>query len=169
MNKSDIELKTFYKKDNMWFFVREKRFDDLKGYILIVDEKNKVSYMEYTTISEESIVKIKMKDPSYKVDYKFKLVSPATNKIKVKQGEGLSVEISFDADVVNAKGAWIFTQFDGNRGGMRAGTLESPFTGGITGGALENQFHTIEYFLMKNGSTDIENALGVIKIEIEVE
>jgi hypothetical protein len=142
----------------------------LKGYILIVDEENKVSYMEYATISEESILRIKMKDPIYKVDYKFKLVKPATNKITVKQGEGLRVEISFDADMVNAKGCWIMTRFDGRDGGMYAGSsIESPFTDGMTGMSLENSNHTVEYFLLKNGGTDIENALGVIKIEIEVE
>jgi len=170
VNKSDIELKTFYKKDNMWFFVREKPFDDYKGYILVVDENNKVSYMEYAKISEESILRIKMKDPNYKIDYKFKLVKPATNKVTVKQGEGLSVEITFDADMVNAKGAWILTRFDGRNAGMCAGTsIDSPYTDGIAGGALENSSHTVEYFLLKNGSEDIEQALDVIKIEIEVE
>lgn len=170
INKSDIELKTFYKKDNMWIFVREKRFDDVNGYILVVDNKNKVSYMEYTTITEESILRLKMKDPNFKVDYKFKLIEPATNKIKVKQGEGLSVKISFDADMVNATGAWILTRRDGMDSGMRAATtMKSPFKHGITGMSLENQFHTFEYFLLKNGDKNIENALEKIKIEIEVE
>ena len=170
VSSSDIELKTFYKKDNMWFFVRKKFFDDLKGYILVTDEKNKVSYMEYTTISEESILRIKMKDPNYKIDYKFKLVKPATNKVSLKQGEGLNVEISFDADMVNAKGAWIGTRFDGKgRLGVYAGSdLESPFTDKIPSEFLTNKKHTIEYFLLKNGGTDIENALGKIKIEIEL-
>ena len=166
----DIELKTFYKKDNMWFFVREKSFDDFKGYILVVDNKNKVSYMEYTTISEESILRIKMKDPNYKVDYKFKLVKPSTNKVTVKKDEGLSVEISFDADMVNASGCWIMTRFDGHEHGMYASTnMESPFLDGITGGALENSHHTVEYFLLKSGAEGTEDALGEIKIEIEVE
>lgn len=170
VSKFDIELKTFYKKDNMWFFVREKSFDDIQGYILVVDEKNKVSYMEYATISEESILRIKMKDTNFKVDYKFKLVQPATNKVTVKQGEGLSVAISFDADMVNATGCWILIRRDGRDAGMRASTtMESPFTDGITGMSLENSNHTFEYFLLKNGSEDTEDALGAIKIEIEVE
>lgn len=170
VSSSDIELKTFYKKDNMWFFVRKKSFDDLKGYILVVDDKNKVSYMEYTTISEESILRIKMKDPNYKIDYKFKLVEPSTNKVTLKKGEGLSVKISFDEDMVNAKGCWILTLFDGNNGGMYAGTsIESPYTDGMTGMSLENRSHTVEYFLLENGAEDTEDALGVIKIEIKVE
>ena len=170
VSSSDIELKTFYKKDNMWFFVREKTFDDIKGYILVVDDKDKVSYLTYTTISEESILRIQMKDPNYKVDYKFKLVKPTTNIITVKQGEGLSVEISFDADMVNAKGCWIQTNLDGNPMGMRASTtMETPFTDGVPGGALENEHHVLEYFLIKSGSEDNEDALGIIKIEITVE
>ena len=72
--------------------------------------------------------------------------------------------------MVNAKGAWITTRFDGYDDGMYAGTsIESPYTNGITGGALENQYHTVEYFLLENGSEDTDNALAVIKIEIEVE
>ena len=170
VSKFDIELKTFYKKDNMWFFVREKSFDDLKGYILLVDEKNKVSHIEYTTISEKNILRLKMKDPNFKVDYKFKLVQPTSNKITLKQGKGLNVEISFDAEMVNAIGAWILTRRDGKDAGMHAATtMKSPFTDKIPSEALENQFHTYKYFLLKNGGTDIENALGVIKIEIEVE
>ena len=170
VSRSDIELKTFYKKDNMWVFVREKRFDDLRGYILVVNDKNKVSYMEYTDISEESMVRIKMKESSFKVDYKFKLLKPATNKVTVKKGEGLSIEISFDTDMVNAKGGWIMTRFDGRDGGVYAGSsIESPFTDTIPSGALENEHHTIEYFLLKNGAEDTDNALGVVKLEITVE
>jgi hypothetical protein len=154
----------------MWFFVREKSFDDLKGYILLADDENRVSYMEYATISEESVLRIKMKDPHYKVDYKFKLINPASNKVKLKKGEGLSVEISFDTDMVNATGCWIMTRFDGHDQGMYAGTsIKSPYTDGITGMALENSNHTLEYFLLKNGAEDTEDALGVIKIEITVD
>lgn len=170
VNRSDIALKTFYKKDNMWFFVREKSFDDLKGFILLTDDQNKVSYMDYTKINETSINRIKMKDKNFKVDYKFKLVSPATNKVTVKKGEGLSVEISFDKNMVNAKGCWIMTRFDGRDHGTYAGSsINSPYTNGITGGALENPHHTVEYFLLKNGAEDTDDALGVIKIEITVE
>ncbi|WP_111707213.1 hypothetical protein [Lutibacter citreus] len=169
VSKFDIELKTFYKKDNMWFFVREKSFDDLKGYVLLVDEKNKVSHIEYTTISEENILRLKMKDPTFKVDYKFKLVQPTSNKVTLKKDEGLSVEISFDENMVNATGCWILTQFDGRKDGMYAGTsIASPYTDGRTGMSLQNKPHTIEYFLLKNGEENTENALSKIKIKIEV-
>lgn len=75
------------------------------------DNQNRVSYIEYTTISEKSIIRIKMKDESFKADYKFKLVSLDKQKIILKKGEGLIVEFSFDANMAN--GAWIMTQFDG--------------------------------------------------------
>lgn len=170
VSKFDIELKTFYKKDNMWFFVREKRFDDLKGFILLVDNKNKVSHIEYSTISKESILRLKMKDPNFKADYKFKLVQPTTNKVTLKKGEGLSIEVSFDEAMVNASGCWILTRRDGNDSGTYAGNnLHAPYKQGITGMSLENQYHTFEYFLMKSGSDNIEDALSNIKVEVEIE
>jgi len=55
------DIKTFYKKENMWVFVRKKRFDDFEGYILKADKKYRVSYIEYTTISDENIERIKNK------------------------------------------------------------------------------------------------------------
>lgn len=169
ISQSDIALKTFYKKDNMWVFVREKRFDDIKGYIVLLDDKNKVSYMEYTEISEESFLKIKMRDPNFKVDYKFKLVKPATNKVTLKRGEGLSVEISFDEDAVNAKGCWIKTEMDGRGGGMYAGTsIKSPYRDGMTGMSLENNSYTIKYFLMDNGDKDTKNALDSIIVDLKI-
>lgn len=169
VSKFDIELKTFYRKDNMWFFVREKRFDDLYGFIILVDDKNKVSYIEYTTISEESIIRLKMKDPNYKIDYKFKLVQPIANKVTLKKGEDLSIEVSFDAAVVNASGCWILAKRDGRDSRTYAGNnLKSPFIQNITGMSLENQFHTFEYFLLKNETLDPKDALCSIKVEVEV-
>lgn len=39
-----------------------------------------------------------MKNKDFKVDYKFELVKPPENKVTVKHGEGLNVEISFDTN-----------------------------------------------------------------------
>ncbi len=62
------------------------------------------------------------------------------------------------------------TCFDGNDMGIYAGTsIESPFNDEISDKAIENQSHTLEYFLLKSGPGDTERALGVIKIDIEVE
>lgn len=41
INKSDIELKTFYKKENMWIFVKDKQFYDLNDYILLLKSNNR--------------------------------------------------------------------------------------------------------------------------------
>jgi len=134
------------------------------------DDKGIIKYVDYSTITDKKILRFKMNDTNFIVDYKFKLVSPTINKIILKKGEGLSVEISFDADMVNAKNAWILTRLDGYDMGMKVSTnMESPYNDGITGMALENQYHTVEYFLLESGGTDIENALGVIQIEIEME
>lgn len=163
-------LKKFYLQDGIWFFLRETSFDDLYGYMVKTDESGAIKYVDYSTITDEDILRFRMKDEGFMVDYKFNLISPATNKVTLKEGEGLCVEISFDADMVNAKGAWIMTRFDGRNQGMCvATTMESPFTDGMTGMSLENQSHTVEYFLLKNGGTDIENALGLVKIEITFE
>ncbi len=67
-SKSDNNLKTFYNKENVWIFVRKKRFDDLEGYILLLDKDYRVSYIEYTPISEENIARIKKKDPNFQMD-----------------------------------------------------------------------------------------------------
>ena len=169
VSKFDIELKTFYKKDNMWFFVREKRFDDLKGFIVLIDSKNKVNHIEYTTISEESIIRLKMKDPSFKVDYKFKLAQPTTNKVTLQKGEGLNIEVSFDEAVVNASGCWILTRRDGSDSGTYAGNnLHSPYKQDITGMSLEGNHHVFEYFLLKNETMNAEDALSTITVEVEI-
>lgn len=68
VSKSNNNVKTFYNEESIWVFVREKRFGDLKGYILKIDVKYRVSYLEYTAISDENIARIKKKDPNYKVD-----------------------------------------------------------------------------------------------------
>ncbi len=59
------------------------------------------------------------------------------------------------------------TRFDGRDTGMYAGSsIESPFTDGIHGGTLENKHHAVEFFLLKSGAEDTENALSEMKIEI---
>ncbi|MCB5253635.1 MAG: hypothetical protein LHW58_01585 [Candidatus Cloacimonetes bacterium] len=163
-------LKKFYQQDGIWFFLRDTRFDDTYGYMVKTDEAGAIQYVEYSAITDTDILRFKMKADDFVVDYKFELVSPATNKVTVKQGEGLSVEISFDADMVNAKGCWIATRFDGHDSGFYASTsMESPFTDGLTGGALENPHHTLEYFLVKSGAEGVEDALATIRLEITVE
>lgn len=71
--------------------------------------------------------------------------------------------------MANANGAWIMTQFDGKAMGTYAGSsIESPYKDEVPSEALENEHHTLEYFLLKSGAEDTDDALGVIKIDIEV-
>ena len=67
-SSSNNDVKTFYNKENIWVFVREKSFGDLKGYILKIDVEYRISYIEYTTISDENIARIKKKNSNLKVD-----------------------------------------------------------------------------------------------------
>lgn len=62
-SKSNNKVKTFYNKENIWVFVREKSFGDLKGYVVKVDGEYKVSYIENNTISDENIARIKKEKP----------------------------------------------------------------------------------------------------------
>lgn len=74
----------------------------------------------------------------------------ALGQLESIRGEGLSIEISFNTDMVNAIGCWIMTHFDGRNYRMYAATtMETPFADGITGGAIENPCPTVEYFLLK--------------------
>jgi len=52
-NRKDDELNTYYEKDKKWIFVRKKSFGKMKGYVLTVDEKHKVSHIEYTDVANE--------------------------------------------------------------------------------------------------------------------
>lgn len=62
VRKSDSNVKTFYNKENIWVFVRQTYTSDLKGYIVKIDEKYRISYIEYTTISDENIARVKNKE-----------------------------------------------------------------------------------------------------------
>lgn len=43
----DEEIKTFYKKGNAWFFVRDTFFDDKSGYAVEVDTNGKIVAINY--------------------------------------------------------------------------------------------------------------------------
>jgi len=113
-------------------------------------------------------LKLRMKDPNFKVSYDFALTTPADTKVDLKKGSSLPVTIQFNALAANARGAWILTRFNGKKVGMRAGTsIESPFNDEVPDKVLTEGQHTLEYLLLPNGqSTD--NPLGLVKIEIKV-
>lgn len=64
-SRSDNDPKDLYKKGDMWIFVRKKHFDDLEGYVLLLDKDLKVSYIEYTAISDENIAIIKLNNATF--------------------------------------------------------------------------------------------------------
>jgi len=64
-SRSDNDPKDLYKKGDMWIFVRKKHFDDLEGYVLLLDKDLKVSYIEYSAISDENIAIIKLNNATF--------------------------------------------------------------------------------------------------------
>ena len=157
-----------FNKDDIWFFVREKSFDDLYGYMLKTDENDKINIIDYNKFSEENILKFRMKDPDFKVDYAFKLVKPETNSIKLKNGESLSVQVDFNSEAASAAGAWILTKFDNKKTGFYAGTsIESPYMDDVPAEVLTPGKHILEYLLIPSGS-DTSNPIAGVKIDIEV-
>jgi len=169
VSTTDMKHKAFLLKDGIWIYNRTKSFDDIYGFMLKTDANGAVAYIDYCAISDKTILRFKMKDPKFMVNYNFKLISPSKNSITVEKGESVNIQIDFDAKMANAKGTWILTRFDGKDVGMLASTnLESPFRNEIPGKVLTNKNHILECFLLKNGGIDTEHPLGIVKINIEV-
>lgn len=167
VSESEQENKRFYQKDNIWIFVREKYFDDFNGFIVKTDKKAKINYIDYCGISDEDILRTRMLDKDFKVDYKFTLIKPQKSKISIKEGENVSIIVTFDETFVNAKGCWISTVFNNKNAGIHASsTMKSPFTDEIPAKVLKKGTHTVEYQLLQNGHTD--NPLATVKFTIEV-
>jgi len=155
-------------EDDIWLLTWEKDDEEDAGYLVKVNEKGWVEYIDYSVFNETSILKMRMKDPDYKVSYDFALTTPVNSKVDLKKGDSLPVSIQFNAMAANARGAWILTRFNGKKVGMRAGTsIESPFNDEVPDKVLTKGNHVLEYLLLPNGkSTD--NPLGIVKIEINV-
>ncbi len=167
---AEKEIKKFYKKDNVWCFVREKFFEDERGFLVLTDKSGKILYMENVhKISDTEILKMKMHNPNFKIDYKFKLEEPAKNKLTIKAKQKIPVKISFDANMVNAKNAYIASFSDGKMSGFSAGSsMESPYTNDILGMDYDNGNHTKTYMLLPSGSADPKDALASVKFELTV-
>lgn len=155
-------------KDGIWLLTWEKAEAEDSGYLVKVSEKGQVEYIDYNSFNETNILKMRMKDPGFKVSYDFALTIPEDTKVDLKKGHSLPVTIQFNAMAANARGAWILTRFNGKKVGMRAGTsIESPFNDEVPDKVLTQGKHVVEYLLLPNGqSTD--NPLGIVKIEINV-
>jgi len=102
-----------------------------------------------------------------KVDVAF--TSPEGDPAVVEAGAELDYEVTFDAEIANAQGAWIQFVFDGENSGMIAGTkLESPVTRGLPGKVLKSGTkHVLECRIHPVGQSTAY-PLGVATMSIEV-
>lgn len=162
----DIEI---IQKDEIIAFVREKRFDDKYAYIALLDAKGKIIALDYDKYDENSIMRLRTKDPNFVADYKFTLVEPTKTKVTISATESVPVKITFDSKIANASSAWLLTQVNGKMAGMDVSTdgITSPFTDEIPGSYLKEGTHLIEYILMPPGN-DTEKAFAKVAIEVEV-
>lgn len=171
----------FYKKDDLWLFVRDESFGEENGYIVQTNKKGNIVRLSYSGFTETDILRFRMQAPNFKIDYNFELEKPATTTINYKKDdlinaaaergeyEYLNVEIAFNALAVNAKGAWILTRFNQQNEGMSAGSnMVSPFTDNIPITELPTGKHQIEYLLLNPGQ-QIDNPLGKIILNINIE
>ncbi len=63
LKPADKEHKKLYKKDNVWCFVRSKFFDDLRGFLVLIDKTGKIQRIrKVDNINEESILEIQNKE-----------------------------------------------------------------------------------------------------------
>jgi len=171
----------FYKKDDLWLFVRENNFDEEYGYIIKTDKKGNIERLMYSGFTEPDILRFRMQDPDFKVDYGFSLKNPAQTTSNYNKDELINaaaeggdfeyidVEIEFNEQAVNAMGAWILTRENGENRGILAGTnMSSPFTDNITVSELPKGNHKIEYLLLCPGQ-ETDKPLGTIILNINIE
>jgi hypothetical protein len=165
---AEDEHKIFYKEDDIWVFVREESFGDLSGLLVSVNENGGIKHLDECKIDAMHMTRLRMKDENFIVDFAFKLEEPTSTEQTISDTEELPVIISFNAETVNAAGAWILTRMNGKDVGFAASTtMESPFKEAIPGGYLGKGDHTIEYLLIPSGQ-DTSNPLGSVLLNITV-
>lgn len=99
--------------------------------------------------------------------FEYKLVKPTTNELTIKSNEKLLVEIQFNAEAVNQKGAYIAIFINGKMGRFSASTnMESPYTNTVKGSMLKEGNNSIEYALLPPGKMEISEALAIEKINV---
>lgn len=165
---AEEDHKKIYKEEDIWIFVREESFGDFSGLMVSVDENGGIKNLDECQIDAEHKLRLRMKDESFIVDYAFNLEEPASTEQTLSDTDNLPVTISFNADMVNAAGAWILTRMNGKDVGFSASTtMESPFTDEIPGKYLGKGNHKIEYLLIPSGQ-DTSSPLGSIIFNIKI-
>lgn len=161
------EVKKHYFKEGIWYFVREESSDVPSGYMVKVDEVGNFKYWDNQEFSDKNILRFKMRDDDFEMDFAFKMVKPSGD-LEITISDKIPVEITYNADMVNAVGAWIMTRSNGKMVGMEASTnMESPFIDDIPGSYLGTGTHLVEYLLLPPGQ-DTSKPLGHIKINVTV-
>ncbi len=158
-----------YKKDNVWCFVRDKFFDDEEAILVLVNDNGKILYIDNTrAVNDESLMKIKIKDPNFVIDYDFKLISPISNFIDLNATESLPIEVGFNANLVNATDLYLAEIVDGKMYGFASGGVESPYITNIEGSIFDNGKHLVQIMLIPSGEDDITKAIESIDLTIDV-
>lgn len=171
----------FYKKDDLWVFVRDESFGNENGYIVKTNKKGNIECIGFSNFAESDFLRFRMQDPDFKVDYGFRLKSPTETtftynkeELNIAAGESgdceyIEVEIEFNEHAVNAMGAWILTRFNGENEGVFASTnMTSPFTDNISVSKLEKGKHKVEYLLLRPGQ-ETNAPLEIINLIINIE
>lgn len=154
--------------DDMWAFTRDIAFDQATGWIVQLNDKNQIKALTNGDISEANVLRLRMQDPDFTVDYGFQLKAPKTTDISIYEGDKMEIEIAFNELPVNAAGAWIMTRFNGQNVGIMASTqMTSPFYEEVPSQELTKGEHVLEYLLLMPGE-DTDNTLGEIIINITV-
>lgn len=171
----------FYKKDDLWIFVRSESFGEENGYIVKTNNNGTLQQMSHSGFTEADILRFRMQDPEFKVNYGFKIVNPTKTDFNYNSDElinaaaesgnfeYINVEIEFNEQAVNAIGAWILTRQNGENVGMRVSTeMTSPFTDNIPVNELSKGKHKVEYLLLPPGQ-ETDNPLGIIILNINID
>lgn len=83
----DLDDLRFYKKDDLWLIVRQNNFDEEYGYIIKTDKKGNIERLMYSGFNDPDILRFRMQDPDFKVDYSFKLVNPSKTEFNYNKNE----------------------------------------------------------------------------------
>ncbi|MDD3050867.1 MAG: hypothetical protein PHR06_06930 [Candidatus Cloacimonetes bacterium] len=176
-NSSNVR---FYQKDDLWLFVRDDSFGEENGYIVKTNKEGNITQIAHSNFSESDILRFRMQDPDFKVDYGFLLKSPTETTFRYDQDELIIAEergeveyievvIEFNEQAVNAVGAWIMTRFNGqNYGVLASSNMESPFTDNIPVISLPKGNNKIEYLLLPPGE-ETDKTFGSVEFEIIIE
>ncbi len=150
---ADSFNKKHFKKGGVWCFIRNESFGDLTGFLVTVDATGKILNIEKSKkIDDAGIAEAESTAKNLPLDFEFTLVKPSSTEVTVKAGEEIPVEISFNADAVRAKNAYILTIVDGFQEGMLVDSnMQSPFTDKIPTDYLASKYGNLDYMINEYG------------------